>query len=236
MTMNDSWKLGLFPLTLSGVLLGMHSVQTIGLPAADPIVYRLAPASRFEVRTGKSGLFGFAGHSHEVRADAVDGWVVYNPEHPTTSRLEVRVPTESLQVLTPSDTAEIRKVTERMRSDVCSKYHGCDPDARSLREPAVRGGTAGTPTCPCRRWASGVWQLPRVRPSHHPPLPRPTNTALALGRVQHLPQPLAGVPLPALLRSLECELVLRHEAGVFQRKPGALPRRRERPSHDGVER
>jgi polyisoprenoid-binding protein YceI len=118
MTINDFWRLKLFPLTLSGVLLGLQSRQTIGVSAPDPIVYRLVPASRFEVRTGKSGLFGFAGHSHEVRARAVDGWVVYHAEHPSESRLEVNVPAESLQVLTPSDTAEIRKVTERMRTDV----------------------------------------------------------------------------------------------------------------------
>jgi polyisoprenoid-binding protein YceI len=140
MSINDYWRLGLFPLTLSGVLLGLQSRQTIGVSAADPIVYRLVPASRFEVRTGKSGLFGFAGHSHEVRARAVDGWVVYNAEHPTSSRVEVRVPAESLQVLTPPDTAEMRKVTERMQTEVLqvSRY----PEIRftpTVAAPASQG-------------------------------------------------------------------------------------------------
>jgi polyisoprenoid-binding protein YceI len=128
MRTSDGWRVGLFPLTLAGVLLGSPPADTIGGSATAPVVYRLIPASRFEVRTGKSGLFGFAGHSHEIRARAVEGWVVYYADNPLASRLEVRIPAESLQVLTPSDTAEIRKVTERMRSDVLrvSQY----PDIR----------------------------------------------------------------------------------------------------------
>jgi polyisoprenoid-binding protein YceI len=118
MNTSDRWRVGLFPLTLAGVLLGSQPGHTIGASATAPVVYRLIPASRFEVRTGKSGLFGFAGHSHQVRARAVEGWVVYRADNPSASRLEVRIPAESLQVLTPPDTAEIRKVTERMRSDV----------------------------------------------------------------------------------------------------------------------
>jgi len=42
---------------------------------------------------------------------------VYRPGQPT-SRLSLKVPTESLEVLTPPDTAEIRKVTEAMRTEV----------------------------------------------------------------------------------------------------------------------
>jgi polyisoprenoid-binding protein YceI len=140
MTINDYWRVGLFPLTLSGVLLGLQSRQPIAGLAPDPVVYRLVPTSRFEVRTGKSGLFGFAGHSHEVRARAVDGWVVYNPEHPSSSRVEVRVRADSLQVLTPPDTAEIRKVTERMQTEVLqvSRY----PEIRftaTVAGPASKG-------------------------------------------------------------------------------------------------
>ncbi len=29
----------------------------------DSVVYHVIPSSRFDVKTGKSGLFGFAGHS-----------------------------------------------------------------------------------------------------------------------------------------------------------------------------
>ena len=86
--------------------------------AADSVVYRLLPSSRFEVKTGKAGLFGFAGHSHLIRARAFTGRVVYDPRDPSASRLEISVLADSLEVLTPPDTAEIRKVTRTMLTDV----------------------------------------------------------------------------------------------------------------------
>jgi len=78
----------------------------------------LAPDSRFEVKTSKAGLFGFAGHEHVVRARAFNGYVVYFPDHPEASHLEVIILADSLEVLTPPDTAEIRQVTEVMRTQV----------------------------------------------------------------------------------------------------------------------
>jgi len=69
------------------------------------------------VKTGKAGLFGFAGHTHVIRARTVSGSLVYHPGKPT-SYLRLKVPTDSLEVLTPPDTAEIRQVTEAMREDV----------------------------------------------------------------------------------------------------------------------
>jgi polyisoprenoid-binding protein YceI len=86
--------------------------------APDSVVYRFLPSSRFEVRTGKAGVFGFAGHGHLVRARAFTGSVQYHPGDPSASRLEIIIPAGSLEVLTPPDTAEIRKVTETMRTQV----------------------------------------------------------------------------------------------------------------------
>ena len=83
----------------------------------DSVVYYVDPSSRLVVKTGKAGLFGFAGHVHVIRANTVSGTLVYRPGQPT-SRLSLKVPTESLEVLTPPDTAEIRKVTEAMRTEV----------------------------------------------------------------------------------------------------------------------
>ena len=84
----------------------------------DSVVYVLGPASRFEVTAHKSGVFSFAGHEHLIRARFFTGRVVYVPGAPQRSHLEIRVPTDSLEVLTPPDTAEIRKVTAAMRADV----------------------------------------------------------------------------------------------------------------------
>src|SRR6184192_61280 len=84
----------------------------------DSVVYVLSAASRFDVKTGKAGLLGFAGHTHVVRARAFVGRVVYYPDTPAQSRVEIVVPVDSLAVLTSSDTAETRKVTHAMRTEV----------------------------------------------------------------------------------------------------------------------
>ena len=84
----------------------------------DSVVYILQPQSRFDVQTGKSGLFAFAGHDHLIRAQVVFGRIVRFPGAPERSRVEIVVPSERLEVLTPPDTEEIRKVTAAMRTDV----------------------------------------------------------------------------------------------------------------------
>lgn len=83
----------------------------------DSTVYQIDPASRLVVKTGKAGLFGFAGHTHVIQAHAVTGELVYRPGRPASS-LRLTVPTDSLEVLTPPDSEEIRKVTNAMRTEV----------------------------------------------------------------------------------------------------------------------
>ncbi len=75
-------------------LLPVGAAAQQGTP--DSTTYVLSAASRFEF----------------------SGRIVYHPGAPAQSRLEIVVPTESLEVLTPPDTAEIRKVTEAMRTEV----------------------------------------------------------------------------------------------------------------------
>jgi polyisoprenoid-binding protein YceI len=84
----------------------------------DSTVYAFAPASRLEVKTGKAGLLGFAGHEHIIRARAFTGRIVYFPDAIPASQVDVTVATDSLEVLTPPDTVEIRHVTAAMRADV----------------------------------------------------------------------------------------------------------------------
>src|SRR5262249_38915355 len=56
--------------------------------------------------------------THVIQARGFQGAVVYYPRNPASSRLDITVITDSLEVLTPPDTAEIRKVTETMRTKV----------------------------------------------------------------------------------------------------------------------
>jgi polyisoprenoid-binding protein YceI len=112
MTPTFACALLLMPL-LSGLVREAQATQS----PPDSVVYHVDPSSRLVVKTGKAGLFGFAGHTHVIRARAVSGKLVYRPGKPE-SYLRLRVPTDSLEVLTPPDTAEIRKVTEAMRTEV----------------------------------------------------------------------------------------------------------------------
>jgi polyisoprenoid-binding protein YceI len=106
--------------------------------ASDSLTYILSPASRLDVRTGKAGLLGFAGHEHLIRARAFSGHVVLYPDRPVASHADISISTDSLEVLTPPDTAEIRKVTASMRSDVLdvAQY----PEIQFVSRTVERGG------------------------------------------------------------------------------------------------
>ena len=96
------------------------TLPTLGLSqsASDSVAYQLTPQSHLDVNTGKAGLLGFAGHKHQIRARQFSGTVVYVPGNPANSHLAITVLTRGLEVLTPPDTEEIRKVTEAMRDEV----------------------------------------------------------------------------------------------------------------------
>jgi polyisoprenoid-binding protein YceI len=105
---------------LIAALIAFAAVQS---PAGDSVVYIVAPASRLEVTTAKSGLLGFAGHEHTIRARAFTGRIVYRRDALPASRVELTLLTDSLEVLTPPDTEEIRRVTESMRTEVLDVAH-----------------------------------------------------------------------------------------------------------------
>ena len=102
--------------------------------------YELTPASELRVATGSAGLLGFAGHDHVIRARAFSGLIVFDAATPSASRVEIRIMTDSLEVLTPPDTAEIRKVTQAMRTDALhtDRYKEITFISRSVA--AVSGG------------------------------------------------------------------------------------------------
>src|SRR3954465_1780809 len=101
-------------LLLVPLLLGLSQEALRAQAPADSVVYHLDPGSRLVVKTGKAGLFGFAGHSHVIRARSMTGALGYYPDK-RASHLRIKVPADSREVLTPPNTAEIRKVTEAMR-------------------------------------------------------------------------------------------------------------------------
>jgi polyisoprenoid-binding protein YceI len=104
--------------TLAAVILALPMASLLPQAPGDSAVYQLAPPSHLDVNTGKSGLLGFAGHKHQIRAGQFSGVIVYFPGNPSRSHLAITVATRGLEVLTPPDTEEIRKVTEAMRTEV----------------------------------------------------------------------------------------------------------------------
>ncbi|HEY3222032.1 MAG TPA: YceI family protein [Gemmatimonadales bacterium] len=122
----------------STVAPAVAGAQTSG---TDSVVYEFSPASQLDVRTGKAGLLGFAGHEHLIRARVFSGRVIYHPAGPAASRFEIVIQAGGLEVLTPPDTEEIRKVTAALRTDVldAASY----PEIRfASRSVALREGRA----------------------------------------------------------------------------------------------
>jgi polyisoprenoid-binding protein YceI len=107
---------------------------------ADSGVYQISPQSHLDVYTGKSGLFSFAGHKHQIRARQFSGVVVYFPGDPSRSHLAITVATRSLEVLTPPDTEEIRKVTASMRDEVMHVDSFPEITFISRQVTPIRGG------------------------------------------------------------------------------------------------
>ena len=116
------------------------STSLVQAPGRDSVVYELAPAplTRFEVLTGKAGLLGFAGHEHLIQATSFSGRIVWYPDQPAAAHVSVSVATGRLEVVTPPDTAEIRKVTAAMREDVLDVAHY--PEITLVAPVVSRGG------------------------------------------------------------------------------------------------
>src|SRR5262245_15685437 len=74
-------------------------VLAAGWAAAAERAYTVVPAERSVViEVGKSGLFGFAGHVHEVVAPAFSGEVVADPQDLSRSRVLLVFDARALKV------------------------------------------------------------------------------------------------------------------------------------------
>ena len=67
------------------------SISVAEAPAqAAPRVYTLEPAhSRLTIHVGKAGLFGFAGHEHEVIAGTFRGTATFDPDRLAQSSVDL---------------------------------------------------------------------------------------------------------------------------------------------------
>jgi polyisoprenoid-binding protein YceI len=78
--MTTSRRGGVLVSVFGGIVLAGMSAHAIAGRAQGPTVLTIDPAaSRVSIDVGRTGLFGFAGHNHEVLAPAVSGRVTFDP-------------------------------------------------------------------------------------------------------------------------------------------------------------
>jgi polyisoprenoid-binding protein YceI len=104
-------------------VLGALGLALAAAPAARAAArrYTLDPAqSRVEIHVGKSGLFGFAGHEHEVVAGTFHGSATFDPEHLPASAVDVTLDAAALRVTGQGEPAEdVPKVQAAMVGPTC---------------------------------------------------------------------------------------------------------------------
>lgn len=83
--------------------------------------YKLdAAASRVFVHVGKAGLFGFAGHEHEVAAPALRGGVTADPARPAEASVDVTFDAAALRVTGAGEPAkDVADVQKTMLGPEC---------------------------------------------------------------------------------------------------------------------
>ncbi|HEY5089769.1 MAG TPA: YceI family protein, partial [Polyangia bacterium] len=91
----------LVPLFLPALALFVPMAAALAGPSAQagPRRYTLDPAaSKLEIHVGKSGVFGFAGHEHDVVAGTFHGTATFDPDRIAQSAVELTFEAGALRV------------------------------------------------------------------------------------------------------------------------------------------
>ena len=115
------------------------------MAGAAPRVYTLEPAhSRLTVHVGKAGLFGFAGHEHEVVAGAFRGTATFDPERPLQSSVDLTFDAGALRVSGQREPPEdVPQVQAAMVGPTCLDA-GRFPTVRFVSRSVAATGAAGS--------------------------------------------------------------------------------------------
>jgi len=125
------------------VLLACISLRVVAAVEV-PSVLAIDPAnSRVAIDVGRTGLFGFAGHNHEVIAPVIEGKVIYNPADWQRSTVSLRFDASALKVTGKGDPpSDIPKVQQAMLSaEVLDVKRFPDVTFASRRVSATRAAT-----------------------------------------------------------------------------------------------
>jgi polyisoprenoid-binding protein YceI len=88
---------------------------------AEPHTYTIdRENSQVVVHVGKTGLFGFAGHEHEIRAPLGRGTLIVDPAHVEKSSADLRFDARTLRVVAQGEPVkDVPKVQEAMLGPEC---------------------------------------------------------------------------------------------------------------------
>jgi polyisoprenoid-binding protein YceI len=131
------------PRSLVELLLVLVLVAAAPAQAA-PRVYTLDPAhSRLTIHVGKAGVFGFAGHEHEVVAGAFRGTATFEPERPAQSSVDLTFEAGTLRVTGQGEPpADVPQVQAAMVGATCLDA-GRFPAIRFVSTSVAAAGAAG---------------------------------------------------------------------------------------------
>ena len=105
------WHGRWWSVSIAAWLLAQATVGTGGGPTVLTID---AANSQVAIQVGKAGVFGFAGHAHEVTATDVHGQVVVDPADLSRASVSLEFAAEALRVTgknePPADVAEVQRV------------------------------------------------------------------------------------------------------------------------------
>ena len=101
-----------------GLVLGL--LASANRTSAAPLLrYALDPdSSQVRIHTGASGLFGFAGHEHDIAPARFTGTAVIDSANVTKVVLAITVPTDSLRVVSDESPETRAKIERQMREQV----------------------------------------------------------------------------------------------------------------------
>ena len=121
----------------------------LGLLAAPPAqaaprVYTLdATHSRLTIHVGKAGIFGFAGHEHEVVAGAFRGTATFDAERPTQSSVDLTFDAGALRVTGQGEPSkDVPQVQSAMIGPTCLDA-GRFPTIRFVSKSVAAAGATG---------------------------------------------------------------------------------------------
>jgi polyisoprenoid-binding protein YceI len=125
---------------------GLVGLTLVAAPVARaaPRRYALDPAqSRVEIHVGKTGVFGFAGHEHEVVAKALRGSATFDPDRIAASAVDLTIDAAALRVSGQGEPADdVPKVQEAMLGPTCLDA-GRFPTIRFVSTAVAEAGAAG---------------------------------------------------------------------------------------------